>query len=340
LKFWRKKCQINTKPETPAMPISVRLSNKKYPLICLLFLLSSCATFFNSPFEKIYITTSKNVKVLSVEKTVLKNSSFIHDNSSQVYYVMRGRIPTKINVLIDSTRKTIVLKPMNSFAFWCNIENYGFGMLVDKNNVKRYAYQKRTYLSVKDTSIKNARFAPIKKGTIYLSFSPSSITIFSINTKNNQFNGAGIFGLETGIHYFYKDNSYLSATVGAASSRVGIVDHFGPGYFETGSTIFASVRNNNVVGSFDLGYGINLSHLQWNQIPNMDTILEGQSLRNTGVGLSLSVQYRFEDHFRLGILYQPNFWNMSFKPTINYQHYISLNLNWDIPIKTVLYQKG
>jgi hypothetical protein len=236
-------------------------------------------------------------------------------------------------VLIDSTRKTIVLKPVNSFAFWCNIENYGFGMLIDKNNVKRYGYQKRTYLSVEDSSIKKDRFAPIKKGTVNLSLSPSTITIFSIKTKNKQFNGGGIFGFETGINYFYKDNGYFSARIGAGTSRVGIVDHFGPGYFETGSTIFASIRNNDVVGSFDLGYGFNLSNLQWNQIPNRDTILEGESLKNTCVGLSLAIQYRFGDHFKLGILYQPNFLNPSFKPPINYQHYISLTLNWDIPIK-------
>jgi hypothetical protein len=204
-------------------------------------------------------------------------------------------------------------------------------MLIDKDNPKRYAYSVRNYLKLQDTTIKRSRFTPIEKGTINLSLSPSFTTIFSIQAKDKKYNSAGVFGLEAGVEYFYRNNNYLSINLGAATDRFG--EHFGPGYVETATTLFTSVRNNNIVGSFDLGYGINASRQKWTKQTIGDTIKIDESIKSIGLGLSFSAQYRVGSYFRLGILYQPNLLNTSFKPSLNYQHYISLNLIWKFPVR-------
>lgn len=311
-------------------------SNIKYLIVfCILSLFSSCATLLNNPVQKIFIATDNKVKVISVEKNVLVDSSLMGINAPRAYYIIRSNNSLKVNLEIDSIKKAIFLHPRNSFAYWFNIYcNYGIGMLVDKNNTRRYSYPVRNYLTVKDTSIKILRFAPINKGTINLSLSLPFTTIFSIKTTNKQYISAGIFGFEAGLDYFYQKNRYISMNIGVATDK-GITEYFGPGYIQIGNTIFTSVRNNYVVGSFDFGYGINVSQLKWIRTTIGDTINLDQSKRNIGLGLSFSTQYRVGNYFRLGVLYQPNLLNTGFKSAFHYQHYISLNLIWKLPINNI-----
>ncbi|HUZ59884.1 MAG TPA: hypothetical protein VMU83_14000 [Hanamia sp.] len=312
------------------MLIGMTRNNKKYSVILFvsLAILSSCATILNGPVQKILITPGKNIKILSVEKVALVDSSLIGMNAQKAYYVVRGTQPLKVNIQVGSTKKLVFLKARNSLAFWANIDfNYGLGMLIDKENVKRFAYRKRNYLTAtNDTSVTITRFAPIKQGTIKLSLSPSYLNGFSINKIDNQYNNSGVWGLETGLDYFYKDNHYLSLNLGAATDRFG--EYLGIGYFETASTLYASVRNNNVIGSFDLGYGLNLSELNWTNQTMNAPIQIIQSVKSIGLGLSFSAQYRLGNYFRFGFLYQP----VLFCPGFDYQHFTSFNLIWKFPI--------
>jgi hypothetical protein len=298
----------------------------KYQVIIIGFLtlISSCATVLNSPVQKIYISSDEKVQVISVDKAV-------STDGIGSYYIPRSNTPLIVKLQIDSTQKTITLTPKSSFAYWFNIYcNYGIGMLVDKDNPKRYAYSRRTHFKLQDSTIKIVRFAPINKGTFNLSLSLPFTTIFNVQAIDNHYNSAGLFGLEAGVDYFYRDNKYLSINAGAATSRFG--EYFGPGYVQTATTLFTSLRNNHIVGSFDLGYGINVSRPRWTIYTLGDTIKINESVKSTGLGLSLSAQYRIRNYFRLGILYQPNLLNTSFKPSFNYQHYISLNLIWKLPV--------
>ena len=93
--------------------------------------------------------------------------------------------------------KTIILKLKNSFAYWYNIIfNYGIGMLVDNDNLKRYAYPKINFISIKDTSITIKSATPIKKSTINLSLSLPFTTVFNINDSSGKYNSEGVFGLK------------------------------------------------------------------------------------------------------------------------------------------------
>jgi hypothetical protein len=296
-------------------------------------LLSSCATLFNQPLQKISVSSDEKIKINSVDKVLMSDSSPAYNNGPKRYYVQRSNRPLYINLQIDSVKKTIILKAKNSFAYWYNIpSNYGIGMLVDKDNLKRFGYSKYNYLAVKDTAIKIYRFAPAKKGSINLALSLPILNGFCLtDSSNGKYNSAGIWGLEAGLEYFYTSNAYLSLNIGAATDVFG--EHIGTGYFETGSTLFASARNNNVIGSFDLGYGLNLSKLIWKKTFSDSAVSTEQSKKSIGLGVSLAAQCRIGNYFRLGLLYQPCIINTSFKPVVNYQHYLSLNLIWKLRVK-------
>ena len=302
--------------------------------------LFSCATILNRPLQKISISTDKSVTVISIDKAIVADSVLPYKDSSRIYYVKRSRDFLKVNLQMDSSKKSIFLKPKNSFAFWLNFSTYGIGMLVDLNNPKRFAYSNSYHLTASDTSNKIYRFiqikekrkiAPFNKGTINFSLSIPVTTIFKIKTINGQYESVGIFGLETGVDYYYKYNRYIAINIGAGTDVLPL-DYFGSGYINRSNIIFASARDNFVLRKLNLGYGISLSKFLWNEYSN-DTSKAGYSLSNIGLGLSFSAQYRITKKIFLGILYQPNLLNASFKPIFGYQHYLSFNVIWKFPMR-------
>ncbi len=306
-----------------------------YFTIFLALLLSSCATILNQPMQKVAIATGKNIKAVSIGKSLSVDSSLIRIDAPRFYYLVRSPEPVEVELQLDSTKKTTFLKSRNSFAYWANIYfNYGLGMLVDRDNTKRYAYPRNNYFTAEDSTIKRYVFAPVRKGTMNISLSLPLPSFFNLQSEKGNYNSVGAFGLQTGIDYFYKSNHYVSLNFGAAIDAFG--EYFGPGYREFGTVLFTNVMNNNVVGSFDLGYGINLSKLQWKRTTVGDTINMDRSIKSTAMGFSLSAQYRLGNYFRIGILYQPDILTLNHLPVLKYQHYISFNFIWKLPIKNAI----
>ncbi len=298
----------------------------------LTVLFSSCATILNQPVQRIFISVDKNISSVSVNKSLATDSSLTRIDAAKNYYIVRSKEPLAVELQIDSTKKTILLPSRNSTAYWANIYfNDGLGMLVDKNNVKRYAYSKRNYFAVKDTMIKRSSFAPITKGTANLSFSWPFTSFFNLQSETGNYNSTGPLGLQTGVDYFYKNNRYVSLNFGAATDIFG--EYLGKGYYESANLLFANLMNNNIAGRFDFGYGINLSKFEWRRKTIGDTINLDKTIKSTIAGFSLSIQYRFGDYFRFGILYQPGIFGLNATPVLKYQDYISLNLTWKLPLK-------
>jgi hypothetical protein len=129
-------------------------------------------------------------------------------------------------------------------------------------------------------------------------------------------------------YYFYKTDQYISLSVGTGTSA--FVDHIGNGYYNVGQTFFGSIRNNHVIGSFDLGYGLNFSDLRWEKLKVTNIYLASldRSVRSNGIGFSFSVQYRLGKYFRFGILYQPALFSTNSSPSFSYQHYLSAGFSW------------
>jgi len=292
---------------------------------------SSCATILNGPAQNIRIAADKRIKDISVENALFVDSLAREPHGSGVYSVRRSQAPLSIYAQLDSGKKIIRIWPHNSIAWWANIETYGAGMLVDRKNPKRYAYRHWNYLTLKDTMLVWRRFAPISKGTVYGSVSVPLINTFNMRSPEGQSITGGPIGLGLGIDYFYSTDRFLSFSAGAATSA--FVDHIGKGYYNMGRTVFGSIRNNLIVGSFDLGYGLSVSDLLWSKIGNGDSVNGERSFRNTGVGFSFSAHYLLGRCLRLGILYQPTLFSVDHSLSFGYQHYLSAGLTWNLPIK-------
>jgi hypothetical protein len=243
-----------------------------------------------------------------------------------MYLVRRSHETLAVHAQLDSGDKIILIKPRNSFAFWANVENYCVGMLVDRDNPKRYGYRRWSYLALKDTTVTVRRFAPIPKGTMHFSFSVPVFNAFSLKSPEGQTNLAGPLGLEAGVDYFYKTDRYLSLSAGVATSV--FAEHIGNGYYQTGHVLFGSLRNNYVIGSFELGYGFSYSDLLWSRVKNGDTVKLDHSIKSVGLGCSLSAQYRIGPSFRFCLLYQPVLFTANRTPAFGYQHYLSAGLAW------------
>ena len=155
---------------------------------------------------------------------------------------------------------------------------------------------------------------------------------FSIRSPQGAYHTNGIFGLEASWEVFYKKDRYISLSAGAATSNAP-VDRFGKGYIQSADNLYASIRANRVIGSFDIGYGISLSEPVWVQHTLGDTVNLDRSFKNTALGLSLSAQYRLGNYFRMGVLYQPGILSANLSPALHYQHYISVSFIWKLPLK-------
>jgi hypothetical protein len=298
-----------------------------------LFLLYSCATFLNRPVQKIFISTDARVKILSVEKTLGIDSSYLGKPVTKTYFVTRNNQSLTVTVRVDSTIQQLHLKPKNSFAYWLNIpENYGIGMLVDKDNVKRYDYPFRNYFSVKDTIVERTRFCPVEKGSVNFSLALPFVNLFTVGTTNSTYKSGGAFGMEAGLEYFYKRNRYLSFNTGAATDAFAEYWLFDSGYFDHNTAMFTAFRNNYIIGSFDFGYGIHLSQLKWTRQFG-DSSKKTLSVKNIGMGPGISAQYRVGNYLRIGVLYQPMFRDINSLNFTKYQHYLSINVIWKFPLK-------
>lgn len=308
----------------------MRLLFKKCAVVLVVPLLFSCATYMNKPVQKISIATDRNIKVLSVQNAIATDSS----SSTKEYFVPRSNQPLVVVVQADTSVKQIFFHPKSSAAFWLNtIENFGIGMLVDRDNPKRYSYPATNYFSMTDTGIKISRFAPVEKGTINFSFSlPFMVNAFSIKTPEGQYNSGGVYGVKTGLDYFYKRNHYLSVGAGIATDVFGEYFLFDSGFAKHAFIQFVSLKNYFVVGNFDFGYGVHVSQFKWKKIFG-DTTKTDLTINNTGLGPALSMQYRVGKNFRLGIFYQPLLLNTRPVSFAGYQHYFSFDLMWKFAIR-------
>lgn len=251
-------------------------------------------------------------------------------------YAQRSRNPLIINLQIDTAKKTLLITPKSSAAYWLNIcFNYGIGMLVDKNNPKRYALPRRIYLQQEGNDAVARRFAPALKGSINWHIALPHANSFYIKIPEGYRNSIGFWGIESGLDYFYKDNRYLSVYGGAAT------DFFVPvpaavdilGEYQSSSGIFANARSNYRTGSFDLGYGISYSTLLWRKTNRTDPEFSPKSKTNSALGFSFNSSYRFGKAFQLGLLYQPYLFRIDNKVQFDYQHQISIELIWKIPVR-------
>lgn len=299
--------------------------NKHLAILISILLLSSCATILNNKIQRIQITADKKINNIRLD------SSLKHITENEAFYVLRNKKPLTVYFKADSTEQTLKIKSKNSFAFWINLYfNYGIGMIIDKNKPERYAYPKHIYLDYKNGIIKPTRFAPVEKGTISINFSMPYVNGFYVRSIDSYYANAGFMGIAGGVDYYFKKNRYICANFGGAINSIvpvpAAVDYRGER--QTAGVTFFNLRDNYCIGRFDLSYGINLSKSNWSKSNNSDSLFHRQRFSSTGLGLSLSTQFKVGQHFRLGAFYQPNFIQFTHGPILEYQHHMSIELVW------------
>lgn len=301
-------------------------------LVIFPLLLASCARTFNSGMQKVVIETDKHVQVLNAGPLAPTDSFDLRQRHIKTYYVPRSPKPLIITIATDSMQKQVVLPSQNSLAYWYNIAaNYGIGMLADKDHPKRYGYPAHNYITVNDTDVVIRRYAPEEKGAFYLSLGIPYLQSFHMRQPDGRYSSSGIFGLEAGVEYYYRPDRFLSLNLGTGMDKVG--EYIGTGYYQSGMTGYASLRHNHVTGNFEWGYGLNYSQLIWGRHTYGDTIKIEQSYRNHLIGFSLAAHYRLGRFIRMGMSYEPGFLRLSPVKQIDYQHHISLQIVWKLPLR-------
>ncbi len=302
--------------------------------ILVLFGCNSCATLFNKP--------TTNIKVYSDKPTelVVNKKKYIIENTCKI------KVPRQNDTLIliatsDSLKKVIKLKQQNSFNYYANVLTYGLGFIWDSKSPKRYTYQKNIYIDYYSTKKRPERFLPSEKRQMNLVFSIPYINNFYLQPQSESVKtNTGFWGLSASFEYYYKSNKFINISASAAT------DFFVPipaavdleGEYESMSSIYFGLTNNYQFNSFTIGYGLNFSKNTWNY--NYSTFgdspppsREPVTKSSQSIGLILNSYYQLGEHFNIGLIYRPTFFNVYPKPETKYEHLISVDLAWKIKLK-------
>ncbi|MDB5157936.1 MAG: hypothetical protein JWR50_2643 [Mucilaginibacter sp.] len=311
-----------------------------YLLLINCILLTSCATISNSRTEHITVYTPKP-SIL-----VIENDSVKTKKNKAGLDVVRQKKPFEFTVLTDSDKKKITLNYRNSVAFYANIfTNYGIGMLVDRKNPKRYGYPKKIYINAgKGLPIYTTNDWVYKKGDVLLDISFPYVNSFHLvpdgyKAKDN----TGFMGFAMGVDYFHSDKQFINFSAG------GVSDFFLPfpapvdfsGEREQMSSTFLTLSNNHVVNRFSFGYGISYSQNTWHLSDygrRFDTtavitpIKDPINKTNRALGFVFTYYFKVFGGFTPGIIYRPTFLRFNTADKFKYEHLISLDLAWKIPL--------
>lgn len=307
-----------------------------YILIASL-LLTSCATTMNQSHKVITIYTTEPSKIILNRDTIntIENKATLE--------VERKKEILKVTALTDSLTKVIEVEPKNSFMYWSNIFcNYGIGMLIDRNNPKRYTYPQRIYLNSSDTSSKYYTYSQANnKGELHLHLSLPHINSFNLTPENEETkSNTGFWGLTIGLDYFHSKNQFLNIGIS------GMSDFFVPfpaaidisGEYELMSSKYVSISNNHKLGRFSLGYGLSYSRNIWDfrYYVNFDPpppTREPVKKSSDAFGLIFPTYFLLGEYFNIGVVYRPTFYRPKMIDKFKYEHLISIDFAWKIRIK-------
>jgi hypothetical protein len=304
-----------------------------------LCLSTSCATMMNKDVTIIRVKTTEPSKI------VLNSDTFKTKKNRFDITVPRSKATLQLTILTDSLKKSVSVKSRNSFEYYSNIFcNYGIGLLVDKNNLKRYDYPSPIYVNLKDTINQYFRYDIMyhtKKGGFYWHFSFPHVNFFTFKPQGESIKlNTGFMGFSTGFDYFYAKNRYLNL------SESGVMDFFLPfpgpirydGEWEFMESAYLSLSNNYKIKQFSVGYGFSYAKNRWAHRNFTWDKPEPPSRENAfashnAIGFVLNAYFQIGKTFNLGLIYRPTFIRFGATPTFQYEHLMSLDLAWKIRLK-------
>jgi len=310
---------------------------KTFILLTISLLFTSCASVLNNERSRSTIYTTEPAKIVFQHDTLYTKKNKIKLDFK------RKNAPVEIIAITDSLKKKVTINAINSLGYWANIGyNVGIGMLVDKNNPKRYAYPSRIYLNSADTTNSYFTYEPgSKKGQLLLHISLPYVNSFRLNPENEGPKvNTGFWGISLGLDYFHSRNQYINL------SASGVTDFFLPfpaavdlrGEYELMSSSYFSLSNNHKIKRFSVGYGLSYVRNTWDLscYGGDETITQTREpvkKSNYALGLIFSSYFQVTPHFYIGLIYRPTFLRPGIDPTFKYEHLISIDFAWKIRLK-------
>jgi len=300
-------------------------------------LTTSCATMMNERHTNLTIFTTAPSEI------IFKGDTVKTVGNKAKFRVERNKKPIRFIATTDSLTKTFQVKSQNSCNYWANICcNYGIGMLIDRQNPKRYAYPQRIYLNSTDTIGRYFRYDQANKtGGLYLHLSLPHINSFCLAPKNEDIKlNTGFWGLTLGLDYYHKKNEFINLGVSAVS------DFFMPfpaavdliGEYELMSSGYISLSNNYKLRRFTIGYGLSFARNIWDRryyydYDSPEPTRESVKKSSTAFGLIFPTYFVIGKHFNVGVVYRPTFYRPYERDKFRYEHSISIDFAWKIRLK-------
>jgi hypothetical protein len=311
--------------------------NKTITFLVLTFLFSSCATVLNRRTKRLDIITNIPAKVQ------INNNILTSVNNRTKIQNLRDIRPLTLSVFNDSISKDLVLDSRSSFAYWFNIyANCGLGMLIDNSNPKRYGYPRRIWVDMTNNKNNYTRYNPvIKKGELQLRISLPWINNFLLKpiNENSTKSSLGYWGLMTGLDYYVATNHFINFSISVTADLFlpfpAVVDFSGE--YDEMSSLFIVFSNNYKLKRFSAGYGISFSENTWNHLyssrfnappPKREPVTK----TDYSIGLLFPISIQAGEYFNLGLFYRPSFLKVIPELEFKYEHLISIDLAWKIPL--------
>jgi hypothetical protein len=339
--------------------------------IAIVVLFSSCATLVHERYYPVEIssdqpetqiiynerkyTTPAEIVVprsdeplqLTVVNDSVKKELFIPSRLSYSYWI--GNLPWLLYAV--------------PFGWLVELDNpksrtYGSELIIQTIDTVTYSV-KYPFLRWKNPSKNN----PYKKGQINLLVSLPEINLFYLRSFDNSVkNGVAFPGIGAGFEYYYANTQALQLRADVLLR--GPLFPYGYWYDDfsdwedsgdwTGqktvnrTTIYNfSLTNNWQKDRLVIGYGINYAvnkwsehsdywNNQWNEECGYTQQLdysEDKRQINHSLGFVFNTYYRLSNHFYLGVIYRPSVYCFSPSPQFRYEHTVSVDLAWKIPLK-------
>ena len=309
--------------------------------------MSSCATIFNQPHKWVTVHTTEPSQFIYRQDTISTIDNKAHLKAERKFEDL------SIVATTDSLTTTIKVGSSNSAIYWINIPfNYGLGMLVDRNNPKRYTYPGKIFINSADAEGRYSIFGKANnKDELYLHLSLPFFNPFRMMPENE---GAkidiGFIGINFGLDYYHSGNQFINlgfSSVAGGTKRTVIPNpnppilHIKTVEREFMSTNYFSLSNNHKIGRFSIGYGLSFARNIWEYqkvnwiwffIP-WPNILDSVQKNHNTFGLIFPAYYQIGEYFNFGVVYRPTFYRPSMPDKFAYEHLISVDFAWKIRLK-------
>jgi hypothetical protein len=309
----------------------------KLLILPFLYLLTSCASMLNE-------STTRTIVHANQPTRLVVNGDTVQGREREFkLFLKRSKHPVNLVAITDSQQVKITLFSRNSFAYYANVIcNYGMGMLLEKNNPKRYTYPGHVYLNNNDSlHVYKTYPADNKKGQFQLHLSLPHINNFYLQPHEEKLkSNTGFWGLSIGLGYYHTDNQFLKITTSAVSDLFvpvpAAVDFSGE--HELMNSVYAAISNNHHWKRFISGYGISFAKNVWDlryynrfdpPPPSRPPVIK----RHHSLGLLFSTHYTIGRSFSLGLIYRPTIVRLTRPAKYSYEHLISFDIAWKIVLK-------